>query len=227
MDFMKKIIGLICLVFVLVSCEGNQVIKNNSLVDDNIKINIEVKKRNIENKIIETEEYKNIDEKKDKYIGWNIYSNDSFEFKYPKDYNIQYKNSVWEKDFFIKTNPENILEKFIKIKLKKYIGRDKWTKLYDYIYLGNENPYGGSFENYKNFDSFIKEMKEKSLIWANYKFKIKNKLYTFYNISSYFWINDLIIIKCNFRFIWILNKNPNQNKTKQRELELIAKSIKC
>jgi hypothetical protein len=56
MDFMKKIVGLICLVFVLVSCGEGKVVENDNLVDSNVdvKVDKENKEPNIE--IIEEKE---------------------------------------------------------------------------------------------------------------------------------------------------------------------------
>jgi hypothetical protein len=58
MDFMKKVIGLICLMLVLVSCGKNEVVKNEELVESNIEVKVEGKA--VENNKIETEKQEQI-----------------------------------------------------------------------------------------------------------------------------------------------------------------------
>ena len=69
MDFMKKVIGLICLMLVLVSCGKNEVVKNEELVESNIEVKVEGKA--VENNKIETEKQEQIVET-EKTITWSF-----------------------------------------------------------------------------------------------------------------------------------------------------------
>jgi hypothetical protein len=220
---MKKIVTIIMLLFIgmalFTGCSSNE-------------IEYIEKQQTSSNVGVEAEDNLHSNSEKIEYIDWNSFSNKThnFEFKFPKEYEIVYESNLGEKQFYFKVNPENTSEKFIEIKLKKLVGRDRGTKLYNYIYLGNEDPTGNGFDSYINFDELVENIKVDETA-DGIIFEIKNvykkDLYTFYNRTNIFGVNDLILINCDYRFIALTIINNNQNISKQEELELIARSIIC
>lgn len=89
-------------------------------------------------KEIEKNRLRNIMLNESYFENWNIFENETInlEFKYPSEFEIS------SSDFLIEVDSENQSQYKVDIKLMKLVGKKQGRNLVEYIYIGNENPYG-------------------------------------------------------------------------------------